>query len=64
MVAAVTIDDPHTAPKQEDAAMVAIARPPRTPDSSNRAALNRSAESPVFDATSPSSTNSGMTDSV
>ena len=64
MVAAVTIDDPQTAPKQEEAAMVAIASPPRTPDSSKRAALNKSADSRVLDATSPSSTKSGMTESV
>ncbi len=64
MVAAVTIDDPHTAPKQAEAAMVAMARPPRTPESNRRAALNRSADSRVFEATSPSSTNSGITDSV
>src|SRR5216683_3408610 len=64
MVAAVTIDDPHTAPKQAEAAMVAIARPPRTPDRSRRAALKRSADSRVFEATSPSNTNSGMTERV
>src|SRR5450631_339020 len=64
MVAAVTIEDPHTAPKQAEAAMVAIASPPRTPDNSWRAALNRSADSRVFAATSPRSTNSGITDRV
>src|SRR5258708_24830292 len=60
MVAAVTIDDPHTAPKQAEAAMGAIARPPRTPDRSRRAALKRSADSRVFEATSPRNTNSGI----
>src|ERR1700676_1370427 len=64
MVAAVTMDDPHTAPKQEEAAIVAIAKPPRTPDNSRRAAVNRSADNRVFDATSPSKTKSGMTERV
>src|ERR1700675_5220738 len=62
MVAAVTMDDPHTAPKQEDAAIVAIASPPRTPDRSRRAALNRQATGRYSHTNSPRRGASGMTE--
>ena len=64
IVAAVATDEPHTAPKQAEAASAPTARPPRTPASITRAALNRSADRPVSDATSPIKTKSGTTDSV
>src|SRR5260370_28199931 len=58
MVAAVTIDDPHTAPKQAEAAMVAIARPPRTPDRSRPAPLKRPAASRGVQGPPPTNTTS------
>src|SRR5262249_784217 len=63
IVAAVAIEEPHTAPKHAEAPIAATASPPRTPESSTRAALNRSADRRVLDATSPIRTNKGITDS-
>ncbi len=64
IVAAVATDEPQTAPKHAEAASAPTASPPRTPASITRAALNKSADRPVSEATSPISTNSGTTDSV
>ena len=64
MVAAVATDEPHTAPKQAEAASAPTASPPRMPASMMRAALNRSDDSPVSEAASPIRMNSGSTDSV
>ena len=64
MVAAVASEEPHTAPKQAEAASAPTARPPRTPASVTRAALNRSDDRPVSEATSPIKMNSGSTDSL
>ena len=62
IVAAVATDEPQTAPKQADATIAATDKPPRTPESRTRAARNKSAERRVPDATSPISTNKGITD--
>src|SRR6478736_4562115 len=64
IVAAVAIDEPQTAPKQAEAEMAAIERPPRNPERNFCAAMNKSADSRVLDATSPIRMNSGITDSV
>src|SRR5260370_36634580 len=60
MVAAGTIDDPHTAPKQAEAGMVAIARPPRPPGRNRRAPLKRTAARRGFEATPPSNQQRGL----
>jgi hypothetical protein len=64
MVAAVATEEPQTAPKQADAAIAAIDKPPRTPERNFCAAIKSSADKRVPDATSPISTKSGITDSV
>ena len=64
MVAAVANDEPHTAPKQAQAASAPTASPPRMPASTTRAALNRSDDRPVTEATSPIRMNSGSTEKL
>ena len=64
MVAAVASEEPHTAPKQADAASAPTASPPRMPARITRAALNRSDDRPVTEATSPIRMNSGTTDKL
>jgi len=64
IVAAVATEEPQTAPKQAEAPSVPTASPPRMPAKMMRAALNRSDDSPVTEATSPIRINSGSTDSV
>jgi len=61
MVAAVATDEPQTAPKQAQAASEPTAKPPRTPARITRAALNRSPDNPVTEATSPIRMKSGNT---
>ena len=62
MVAAVASEEPQTAPKQAEAASAPMASPPRAPASITRAALNRSDDKPVTEATSPIRMNSGTTE--
>src|SRR4051794_6753190 len=64
IVAAVAMDEPHTAPKQAEAPIVATASPPRRLDIMTLAALNKSADRPVPEATPPVRMKSGTTDSV
>ena len=62
MVEAVAVDEPQTAPKPAQAAIAAIATPPRKRPSHAFAARNRSDDSPQRDASPPIRMNIGSTD--
>ena len=62
MVEAVASDEPHTAPKPAQAAMVAMAMPPRIQPNQALAARNRSRLRPARVEMLPISTNIGSTD--
>ena len=61
MVAAVAGPEPQIAPKAAQAPTVAIARPPRREDIQQFAAAKRRPLMPVWNATWPMKTKSGMT---
>ena len=62
MVAAVAIEEPHTAPNRALAPMVAMARPPLRCPMKAATRLYRLCDSPVRPANTPIMTNSGTTD--
>ncbi len=61
MVEAVASDEPQTAPKPAQAAMAAIAVPPRIQPSQAFAARNSAVLSPAFEASAPIRMNIGTT---
>ncbi len=62
MVEAVASEEPQTAPNPAQAAMAAIATPPRTRPTSARIPLNRSRDIPVSEARYPMRMKSGTTE--